>query len=201
VVDWQFTETVSGDRAARLHGWKSFDEIITCLLYSAIDKFWWEPFRSPRLKGCNRASFTMMVSSATYDAFFNSPKGYRAQYASAPSIGDAANRTVLEALERILLYAVDDQRVVRRNLVLASLHAIDAKIWIDESEVEDQLSDPSPAIVYEPWQRASLDGQGLRAPIGTRLEVKGGWLDSDATERRDPMKARRSSQIYETGFS
>lgn len=199
--DWQFTETVSSARAAELRSWGSFDEILKLLLSSFIERFWWEPFLGAQLKECNRASFTMKVSSRAYDAFFNSPVGYRGQYAVSPSVGEAANRRLLNALEPILLRAAERQTQVEPERILASLRAVDAKVWIVETEVEDQLSDSSPAIAYPPWEFDSIDGQGLRAPIGTLLEVKGGWLDSSATERRNPLKPSRRLTIFKTGFS
>lgn len=201
MVDWQFTATIPPDRAVKLRDWVRFDDILASLLRAPVERFWWEPFRSPRLTGCNRASFTLKVSPADYDAFFNSPKGYRAQYASSPSVGEAANRTLLNVLEPALMASTLPQTDVEAELILASLRAVDAKIWIVEAEVDDQLSDPNPAIAYEPWHFESPNGQGLRAPVGTLLEVKGGWLDSHGNERRDPLKSSRSSHIFRTGFS
>ena len=198
---WRFTAAVSMARATQLRSWASFEEIVSALLQASVQPFWWEPFRSPRLKGCSRASFPLKVVPAVYDAFFNSPKGYRAQYALSPSAGEAANRALLNALEPLLMCAAAEQNEVEPLLVRASLRAVDAKVWIIESEVDDQLSDPSPALAYEPWEFNSLDGQGLRAPVGTLLEVKGGWFDSYGNENRDPLKAGRSSQIHRTGFS
>jgi hypothetical protein len=200
-VDWQFSSAVPIERVARLRAWRDFEHVVRSLLESPIEGFWWEPFRSPRLHGCNRASFTLKVEPTTYDAFFNSPKGYRAQYAMSPRAGEAANRRLLDALEPLLIHAATAQNSVPPSLVLKSLRCVDAKVWIDELEVEYQLSDANPAIAYDAWEFDSLDGQGLRAPVGTRLEVKGGWLDARGDERRDSLKASRSVQIFRTGYS
>ena len=79
--------------------------------------------------------------------------------------------------------------------ILLSLRGVDAKVWIDETEVDDQLSGAS-SIKYEFWERNSVDGgQGLRAPVGTLIEFKRAWLDTDGIERRDPDKARRSLNL------
>jgi len=202
VSDWRFTDVVCADRAARLYDWPSFDPIILALQFSSVEKFWWEAYRGPALKACNRASFTLRVASAIYDAFFNSPNGYRGQYARAPTIGEAANRKVLNTLEQSLLSAeVARHTNVRPDLIWTSLRAKDAKVWIVEDEVEDQLTDERPAISYPFWERNSLDGQGLRAPVGNFLEVKGGWLDSEGIETRDPSKAHRSLHIFERGYT
>jgi hypothetical protein len=143
----------------------------------------------------------LSVEPTAYDAFFNSPKGYRAQYAISPKTGETANRRLLDALEPALMRKAATQNSAPSSRVLKSLRCVDAKVWIDELEVEDQLSDPNPAIAYDAWQFDSPDGQGLRAPVGTRLEVKGGWLDAQGEERRDPLKASRSVQISRTGYS
>lgn len=201
ISDWQFTDTVLSARATRLRSWLSFDDIVSQLLTSSIEGFWWEPFLSAELKGCHRASFTMKVSSTTYDAFFNSPVGYRAQYASSPTNGEAANRKLIDALGPLLLRASEGQTQVEPSRLMASLRAFEAKIWIVETEVEDQLSDSRPAIAYPPWEFDCPDGQGLRAPVGTMLEVKGGWLDSDGNECRNSRKVHRSLQIFKAGFS
>ena len=88
-----------------------------------------------------------------------------------------------------------------RGLLESSLAATDAKIWILESEVELHLGDPTPEIVFDLWQQGTTDGVGLRAPIGTRLEVKGGWIDREGRERRDPYKATRGDDIHAFGYS
>jgi hypothetical protein len=199
---WEFTNAVSTARATTLNNWESFDGIIGALnLLSSVENFWWEPFLRPELKGCNRASFLIKVPRAIYDAFFNSPNGYRGQYACAPTTGETANRRLLTSLEPKLLSAALAQDQVKREGIVASLRGSDAKIWIDEAEVEDQLCDEPPGISYAPWEFNWPDGMGLRTPVGTLLEVKGGWLDPNGVERRDPIKAPRSLHIFERGYS
>jgi hypothetical protein len=201
-ADWKFTTAISAERAAQLGSWQSFDGIASALMLEAVvGGFWWEPFNSARLKGCNRASFPLRVMAQVYDAFFNSAVGYRAQYAVSPSRGAAANRALLDSLEPALMAAVAEQGPASIHLVRASLHGVDAKVWILEAEVEDQLSEPHASLAYGPWEFESLDGQGLRTPVGTTLEVKGAWLNVSGVEIRDPMKADRNSRIHRTGFA
>lgn len=192
---------MSPERIDRLRKWKHFDEIIHSLLSASVESFWWELFREDRLKGCHRASYTLSVAPYIYDAFFSAPIGYRAQYALSASNGCAANRKLLDALKSKLLNARSKGTDIDKTLVSTSLEGVQAKIWVDETEVDVELSDPVAAIMYEPWERASLDGQGLRAPVGRTLEVKGAWVDGRGYERSDPRKARRNSQISEVGFS
>jgi hypothetical protein len=84
------------------------------------------------------------------------------------------------------------------QLVEASLKGCQAKIWIDESEVEDQ---DTPSIDYPLWESHEPGGIGLRAPRGTRLEVKGGWVSSSGEEVINTYKSHRSGNITRTGDS
>ena len=200
---WEFTGEVDEARAARLHSWTDFRPIVLALkVVVSVDTFWWEPYRDANLKGCNRASFTLKVPSPLYDAFFNSPNGYRGQYARASGLGEAANRLLLDELEDLLLGGQFNRPLdATPDRIRLSLRGTDAKVWIVEDEVEDQLAADHPAISYAPWERNTLDGQGLRAPVGSLLEVKGAWLDSEGNERRNPIKSYRSLHISERGYS
>jgi len=85
-------------------------------------------------------------------------------------------------------------------LVSASLQAREAKVWIDECD-ETQTGNLDPAILYEPWLESLEQEEGVPAPIGTKLEVKGGWLDDQGVEQLNPVKANRSMEIHTYGFS
>jgi len=127
---WEFTAEVGEDRAARLYSWPDFRPIVLALkAVASVDKFWWEPYRDADLKGCNRASFTLKVPSSLYDAFFNSPNGYRGQYARASSVGEAANRLLLHELEELLLAREFDRPVdATLDRIRMSLRGTDAKV-------------------------------------------------------------------------
>jgi hypothetical protein len=161
---WQFGESVPAERARRLLSYASFDEVIGLLEAAKIVAFAWEPFQNDRLRGCHRASFLLQVSTDMYDAFFNSPVGYRAQYAVSVGTGEAANRTLLSRLEPKLLQFANTKNLVPEIRVRSSLRAVDAKVWIYEPEVEAQLGRKDTEISYTPWQQASTDGVGLLAP-------------------------------------
>lgn len=198
---WQFGTSVEHQRTERLLHFASFDDVVWLLHDATITHFVWESFTDKRLKGCNRATFLLRVSPNAYDAFFNSPVGYRAQYAMGTSTGEQANRQILSSLEqRLLAFALADGQQYKL-LILGSLRASQAKIWIYEQEVEDQLGEQKAAILYQPWLKSSLDGAGLLAPIGQQLEVKGGWVNPQGNECVDPAKATRSQDIHDVGFS
>lgn len=198
---WQFSKFLPADRIQRLLAYTSFDQIASLVETAKVTGFEWEPFHNDRLKGCNRASFLLNVSETIYDAFFNSPMGYRAQYAASISAGESANRMLLSKLELKLLEFAKPLNDAPNMRVQTSLRARDAKIWIYEPEVEAQLGLETPVIMYLRWQKESSDGVGLLAPIGTKLEVKGGWLNGKDNECRDPIKATRSEDIHRVGYS
>jgi hypothetical protein len=97
--------------------------------------------------------------------------------------------------------------------VARSLDAIDAKIWIDETE--DGSGPPRQLEVhinYPPWVEGAKRGdhlqqeeyigavRGVFAPHGSRLEIKGGWLDKNGLVKRDPVKSHRSEYIAINGY-
>lgn len=181
--------------------WNSFDEIIEQFESCSVAPLYWEPATAPHLKGRSRASFELTVHPDLYDGFFNAPRGYRGQYARSEAVGEAANRKLIATLLPRLIAAAGNHPAATDGRVTRSLLGAQAKTWIVESEVEEQLGAPRPSIVYPTWEFHAPNGQGLRAPKGSRLEVKGTWLDPDGNELLNPVKSRRSSFIYETGDS
>jgi hypothetical protein len=200
-VCWRFTSAVAPERAARLLSWRSFDEIVEGLATCHIAPLYWEPATKLDLNGCYRASFVQTVSPDLYDAFFNAPVGYRGQFAKSETQGEAANRQIIETLLSRLLEVAARHPTATRQFVTTSLHGKQAKIWIDETEVDDQLTDPIPSIDYPDWEFNDRDGQGLRAPRGTKLEVKGGWVGPRGEEVINAAKNSRSGNINRTGYS
>ena len=214
---WRFTELISEDRRTRLLTWMSFYSVLEDLVSSAQIVFYEEePFRNHRLRGCARASFLLLVDPYTYDGFFNSPVGYRAQYSQSCEKGEQANRLLIDALrsELVTFTQPSPKTTFDQNRIAASLDAADAKIWIDESEpVSIPPKELTIHIDHQPWvdraTRADLHQEdefinavrGVFAPFGTRLEVKGGWLDAEGYEKRDPIKANRSKEIATNGYS
>jgi hypothetical protein len=199
--NWQYADSVDTARAQRLLSLSAFSEVVELVAKAQVVDFTWEPFTGTPLAGCSRASFILRVPPTSYDAFFNSPAGYRGQYALSASDGESANRRLLRSLEPKLLSFAAKKNDAPPSAVSASLRASEAKLWIYESEVEAQLGEEQPAILYTPWAESSETGVGLLAPVGTSLEVKGGWLDRQGQERRNPAKANRSNEIHELGYS
>ena len=197
---WTFTGAVSQARASDLFAWKSFDQIVEHFGACSVAPLYWEEATAPHLKGCCRSSHELPVDPDVFDAFFNAPVGYRGQFAKSEASGNVANRCLIDALFPALLQA-GAHSPIKPERVQASLRGKQAKIWIVESAVEDQLTAPETSIVFAEWEFNEPDGQGLRAPRGTLLEVKGGWLDQSGREVINPAKCQRARNIFRTGDS
>ena len=90
---WSFHPSLPLERREALLAWTSFENIVGALMFEAsVAAFVWDSFKGPELPRCRRAEFLLHVPSYVYDAFFNSPAGYRAQFALSPQLGSAANR-------------------------------------------------------------------------------------------------------------
>jgi len=200
-VSWQFTSAIAPDRASRLLTWQSFEAIVECISKCAIAPLYWEAAIAPRLKDCKRASFELTVDADIYDAFFNSPAGYCGQFARSEGNGELANRLLFDRLVPRLIEVAAGHPSAPAAHVMTSLGGEQAKVWIDETEVEPQLSDPASHIVFAPWAFNEPDGPGLRAPRGTKLGVKGGWVTPAGAEVINNVKKKRSGHINRTGDS
>jgi hypothetical protein len=212
---WSFTDAVSPERQAKLVAVPDFDAIVYRLMRGIVEDFWPEAREQPPCIGTKRAVFRLRVDADDYDAFFNSPVGYRAQYCEGFENGKRQNRRLLVSLQSLCLayYRENTNPVFQERDVLASLGAENAKIWIYESEVAKV---EGIHIAHEPWLtklRAKNSGSlrdrssresaevGVRAPRGTLLQIKGGWVARGGVECRDPAKARRAEDIHDYGHS
>ncbi len=212
---WSFSKFVPEERRQRLTAVQSFDDVIARLIRGTVDDFAVEPRQNPPCVGCSRAIFKLEVGTDDYDAFFNSPVGYRAQYCIDPSHGISENRRLIDALIPACLDFARGREPAHfpGKLVSASLRGFDAKIWINEEDLPDI---DEVHVDYPPWvkkARAASNGTladqaarasalaGILAPIGAHLELKGAWVDSAGNECRDPAKANRASEIRDYGFT
>lgn len=76
-----YHKSLSADRVSLLSGTSSFDDVVDMIHMATITDYVLELPTSERLKGLRRPSFLLDVCRETYDIFFNSTVGYRAQYA------------------------------------------------------------------------------------------------------------------------
>ena len=198
---WSFANSINTKRARTMLSHTSFDAVLALVIAARVRAFNWRPFRQEKLRGCYRAEFLMEIKPNTYDAFFNSPVGLRAQYAISEEHGEAANRLILSGLHA-KIFRFKRQSIFPTDMeVRWSLSAPQAKIWIDEDEVASQQGESEPQIIYQPWQQRSESGVGLLAPSGNRLIAFGGWLDPTKGIRNNPDKLYRSAEICATDYS
>jgi hypothetical protein len=180
-----------------------------------VDSFSVEPRENPPCIGTNRAAFRLQVRPEDYDAFFNSPVGYRAQYCITVEQGQRCNRQLIDALTpKCLVFAKGKEPAdFPESLVAASLAGNDAKVWIEEKALAGL---EGTHIQYAPWlakaaavstgsfaemaERSKAEA-GILAPFGTHLELKGAWIWRDGTDCPDPKKQSRGDEIHNYGFS
>jgi hypothetical protein len=127
---WSFSDSVSEERKAQLL-LSSFDQVVESVISTyKIRAYQTEPFKNERLKGCDRASLLLSVEPIAYDAFFNSPSGYRAQFCHGPGSGEAANRQIINRLRTSLIEFARDKVDSKfdLNCVATSLDGKQAKI-------------------------------------------------------------------------
>ncbi len=200
-----FSPTFDKVRLTRLEKIGSFTEVIS-MVHSAIQSVAarWAPGTDPGLTDCWRPEFTLFVDGNSFDAFFNAPCGYRAQYATDSDLGLAANgHLIREIIERLLSAAAADAQMSQLPVRL-SLQGASAKIWPMEDDLS--FSKLRRDLAVPQWIRAADRGSdkaqmGLVAPEATTLEVKGAFLDPFENEVVHTSKIRRRHQIHELGFT
>lgn len=212
-ASWRFAANVPRERQDRLNAVTSFDEVVSRLKAGTIEKFEEEERRNPPCLGCTRAVFRIRVRECDYDAFLNSPVGYRAQFCIDIEYGRQQNRKLIDALTPLCAsyISITDPQIV--DFVSKSLGGTDAKVWVND---DDWQETNDIQIDYQPWvakRRATKTGTtadqairgkaelGVLAPTGTHIELKGAWITKDQQEWRDPSKAYRAEDIRHYGYA
>lgn len=211
---WHFTTHVASDRAVRMLAITSFADVVNALVKGVIHRPQGQFRINPPL-GYRRFAAILNIGCENYDAFFNSPVGYRAQYCLGVENGVKQNRLLLDALTPPCVSALSasPDPDLPLHLAQASLNGFDAKVWIKDSDLPE--SDDI-HIEYPPWvakAKAALNGTstdraaranaavGVLAPLNVRLEIKGAWVSSSGEEWRDPEKANRAQEIRDYGYT
>lgn len=170
-------------------------------------------------KGWWRPVFRFEVTQKTFDRFFNSPYGYRAQYLISPQTGRGSNEILISVLiERLIQSFKGDPNLV--STIRNALTSLYSKIWIDEG----QHNPEKPYLIVEvkvpEWEAAARESHqrltnadsslttnevdrifGVRAPVGRKLKVMGSWIAKDGSLREVPSKERRAEEIRAYGIS
>jgi hypothetical protein len=95
---WILAPSFGRSRRERLEQFGSFDELVEIIRGKAqiVDAYICEG-KELEPKACCRPAVSLTVEAGIFDAFFNSPEGYRAQYLRDPDRGQAANGKLLRA--------------------------------------------------------------------------------------------------------
>jgi len=203
---WTYTDRVSPARREALARPGSFERLVALVCADArISGVRAKPGYAPGLTDCVQAVFALELS-ATGDALFNGPFGYRAQYWKSPECGLAANALLLAALTPMLLASLEKSPVsdLTKIDVSASLAAVSAKLWIKETGAVFASSDRDLAV--DRWtSRADSGAQlavlGLCAPVVSAFEIKSALISATGHEVVPKHKIRRHHEISEFGFS
>jgi hypothetical protein len=212
---WTFSSLVESSRSVELLAVGSFRDLLSRITSGSVRCVELEPRWNPPCSDCRRAVFRVSVPERDYDAFFNSPVGYRAQFCVGVANGEKCNRDTLAGFEQACLAALRRQANldVSEEFVTASVRAEGAKVWINESDLAGL---EGIHIEYPPWiakyhaasvgtmaeqEARSLAFAGVLAPRGIALEIKGGWITANGHEWLDPSKASRSQEIRDYGFT
>lgn len=208
--EWLLSDRVPGWRRERLLN-TSFENIIAQLAGSAV-------VRSAKRKeickrrGWYRAEVCYQVPAPLVDLFHNGAGGYRAQFYLSVLVGQRANQHVVEALaHQALGYCRrSPDAACPEAFVSASLGHWDAKVWIGEGEWLEGIEDERRDLRVARWvANADCDDHPafnkwlpLLAPAAEdRIKIKGGLLAADLAPSALPLKAKRSQEIHQFGFT
>ena len=201
----------------------SFNEIVDCIVCEMkIKSFDVKRGNESYLRCCLRPVFTLDVSAETFDLFFNSPFGYRAQYYADPDDGQKQNnRLITKLVDSLIEYSMSKstKESLTEEQIRRSLCCCSAKIWISEDEFEFNLEIREQIIVLT-WREYAKQAKeaftnnrypepremekaiwGIRAPTGTTLDVKGAFIDPDDNEVVPRSKTDRRFEIQRYGFT
>lgn len=206
-VDWKFAAGFDVGRRRALEAWESFEAVTTAVVSEAKDReVRQEACLTRNIPPAARIAVVFSVSHATFDAFYNSPVGYRAQFLIDPDHGQAANARLIAQLagEFALQWPIDPllEPMTPAN-IMHSLCCPSAKIWIHEDHLGSRVGG---LLDVDKWRAAAASGVhkarlGLEAPTGFTLELKGAFVDSHGNEYVPDNKRRRRFELHDWGFS
>ena len=195
------------ERHARLMSVRRFSEVVS-LIKSSITGIQVESCYGcdKELKECIQPIFSISISGEAFDAFHNSPAGYRGQYLRSPNLGLTANLELIAELENELVNAAVHACIpeLQTISIRKSISASSCKVWVHESDFPFQCLTIDLAVAT--WAAAAAAGQekakwALCAPTGSRIQVKGALLDPTGNEVVPWKKILRRFEIHHLGFS
>ena len=159
--------------------------------------------------GFSRAIYCIRVPRATFDAFFNSERGYRGAYFQSPYKGLAANDELVGALKPKLIEWTAAKGMADLNFDVESLGSHSAKVWLAEAGLElcagcdGEWTHPQndvAEILNGRWERVS-DIRGRKAPRLAKIKIFGAFLNERNDEFISWRKRHRAWEIHESGWA
>jgi hypothetical protein len=159
----------------------------------------------------HRVVIVLETASSAVDLFHNSRRGYRAQYYLGVRNGERANEYAVRALTPKVKELFAGKKTSPWTWVEKSLSNSEAKIWIHQGlwfryrRISDRIiCIPRWASHLQSLQRddrkKALWGS-LSASGESRIDIKGGFVDSNGNSLGGSLKPSRGQQIYELGFT
>lgn len=205
---WIFVQNFDPERRARLESVASFEHVLDRIAEEIKNiRVSVCQGKEPGLTESRRPVFSFEVSQNTFDAFFNSPVGYRAQYLADPEAGQAANgRLIKRLLPKLVVVAPSafaDPELLESEVEF-SLSGASSKVWVHEDyfpfqsltvdlAVSSWLAEANAGVKKAKW--------GLCAPRGSMLQIKGAFIDHWGNEIVPKKKVGRRFEIQKYGFS
>jgi hypothetical protein len=209
---WKYSDAIAKQRQDRLFSFESFTVIadrieqeMSILCY--------------HVQGCDddskyaRAVFCGRVCDELFDAFFNSPKGYRGSYFESPFHGLECNRYLMKKLfPRLSDWAAQNSPGYNAQFSQDSLLAVSGKAWLAEIPMElcefckGEWSHPTndqAEIINGRWDKSHhADAKyGRKAPQHSKIRLFGAFLSVRVDEFVPARKRDRHLQIYHVGWS
>lgn len=104
---WAFAPNFDAERRRMLERLATFDDVIRAIRDRCqVTGAWLDEGIELGPPTCWRPTVALELPPEVFDAFFNAPAGYRAQYLASPEEGQSANGRILRTLEPTLTAAV-----------------------------------------------------------------------------------------------
>lgn len=208
---WRLDGAITGARRRRLLQPPEYDEIIKRLLQDVSLEVACCQRAKDGAKAC-RVVAKLRTTPLAIDLFHNSVAGYRAQYLSGASVGEAANTNALSALLPAIVPLLLQGRPNFPSVVFEqSLRHPWAKIWIHQGlwlcharREEEVLQVPlwaARAASSEPRVRKLVRWGSLAPDTEPSFVIKGGFVFLDGSHRLGEPPENRAEDIHTCGFT
>ncbi|WP_095193949.1 hypothetical protein [Pseudomonas sp. Irchel 3A7] len=213
MTQWRFSNSVEDARQEKLFSVSSFAAVADQIEREMLPLCY-------HLQACDddsryaRPIFCVRVSEDLFDAFFNSPNGYRGSYFTSPSVGLESNRYLMnKLLPRLCSWALQNSPGFNTQFALDALSAISAKAWLAEISLElcsaclgewsSRSSDEQAEIINGRWELSTQSNSmfGRKAPRHSKIRLFGAFLNNRGDEFIPARKRHRDADIHDDGWS